>query len=283
MINYYLETYKEYRKETSPQSDWKRILFAVGIILIPSIVLMVNISWIVIYEIVKKQEISSNWKIFSFFLMIAYVVLLMIASFVDNRWRTKSYVLKYNDRIEKIILLKGKFKDYYKFDNNSQYELIIDKIKGEKDKVIACSNTWLNNSKKAFFSLFIVVFVALTPATITGLMNNYGKKEAEILNRKEFLDTFTYFILVILLLLFSVIIIWIAMGRLYSSIGKNRVRILEDFEEDMQIIIEIQNGLHPFAIQIISEMEKKKKENDEKYLNNANKAREITDRNSFSS
>lgn len=283
MINYYLETYKEYRKETSPQSDWKRILFAVGIILIPSIVLMGNISLIVIHEIVKKQEISSNWKIFSFFLMLAYVVLLMIASFVDNRWRTKSYVLKYNDRIDKIILLKGKLKEYYKFDNNSQYELIIDKIKGEKDKVIAFSNTWLNNSKKAFFSLFIVVFVALTPATITGLMNNYGKKEAEILNRKEFLDTFTYFILVILLLLFSVIIIWIAMGRLYSTIGKNQVRVLEDFEEDMQIIIEIEDGLHPVASSIISEMDKKEKEKDEKYLNNANKAREIIDMNSFSS
>ena len=51
----------------------------------------------------------------------------------------------------------------------------------------------------------------------------------------------------------------------------------------MQIIIEIEDGLHPYASKKLEEMKKKEKEDDEKYLNNANKAREITDRNSFSS
>lgn len=283
MIYYYLETYKEYRKNVSTERDHKRIIFAVLMILIPSIIMLGNIIAIAIYGLYKKQEINSNWKNITYIIFIVFVILFMVASFIDNRWKGDSYVLKYNERIKNIIKLKQKIYKEYKFNNKYQYEMILEKIKSEKDHIISSSNTWFNKSKKAFFSFYIVIFVALTPATITGLMNNYGKKEAETINRKEFLDNFAYVIFMVMLLLLFLVVLGIVMGYFYSYSGKKHIRILEEFEEDMKMIIEIDTGLHPVAIQIIFEIEKKEKEDDEKYLNNANKAREITDRNSFSS
>ncbi len=283
MIYYYLETYKEYRKNLPTERDRKRIVFAVLMILIPSIIMIVNIVAIAIYVFYKKHEINSSWKNKTYIICIVYAILFMVASFIDNRWKGDSYVFKYSERIKNIIILKQKIDKEFRFNNKYQYKMILEKIKIEKDNIISSSNAWFNKSKKAFFSFFIVIFVALTPATITGLMNNYGKKEEETINRKEFLDNFAYVIFMVMLLLLFLVVLGIVMGYFYSYSGKKHIRILEEFEEDIQMIIEIDTGLHPVAIQIITEMEKKEKEDEEKYLNNANKAREITDMNSFSS
>ena len=281
MINYYIETYKNFRETTSTKSDWKRILFAVGMVLAPSFLLLANVSWIAIHEIITKNKISPSWIRNSYIMMIIYGILIMLASFIDNRWKSTSYVLEYNDRIEKLLILKQKINDEYKFNNKAQYEMILEKIKSEKDKIKTSSDNWYNKSKKAFYSIFIVIFVALTPATITGLMNNYGKKEEEIINRKEFLDSFFNFIIIILFSLLFFIVLGIALGYLYSSTGKKHVRLLEDFENDIQIIIEIDAGLHPYASKRLKEMRNQEEEKNKKYEDNANKARKVIDINSI--
>ncbi|MBR1432206.1 hypothetical protein [Ruminococcus sp.] len=278
MINYYLETYKNWRKEKPIQNDYKlRLWIAILMLLIPSIIMLGNLLVISIYELYNKHEICTPWKIGTAISVGVYALFVTIASLYDNRWRSNSRFLNYSNRIEKLFLLKNMLETEYKFNNNLQYSTVIKKIIDEKHNIENSSNSWLNKWKKIFFSLFIVIFVALTPATITGLMNNYGKKENELINRMEFLDKFAVIIFMSLFLFLITIVIGIFFGFLYYSIGKKQIRILEDFEEDMRLLIEIDDGLHPLATEIKKGMCRKRNENDEKYKIHAKESREEID------
>ena len=274
MINYYLETYKKWRKEKPTQSDYKlRLWLAILMLLIPSIIMLGNLLVISIYELYNKHEICTPWKIGTAISIGVYGLFVTIASLYDNRWRSNSRFLNYSNRIEKLFLLKNMLETEYKFNNNLQYSTVIKKIIDEKHNIENSSNSWLNKWKKIFFSLFIVIFVALAPATITGLMNNYGKKENEIINRMEFLDQFAFIIIIFLFVFFVAIVVGIFMGFLYSAMGKKEIRFLDDFEEDMRLLIEIENGIHPIASEMIKNNDKKMHENEEKYRAYANESR----------
>lgn len=274
MINYYIETYKRWRKMEPMQKGYKaRLWFVILTLLIPSIAMLGNLLAISIFELMNKHQISMTWKIITAVSIGGYALLVLIASLLDNRWRSNSRFLNYSNRIEKLFLLKNMLETEYKFNNNLQYSTVIKEIIDEKHNIENSSNSWLNKWKKIFFSLFIVIFVALAPATITGLMNNYGKKENEIINRMEFLDQFAFIIIIFLFVFFVAIVVGIFMGFLYSAMGKKEIRFLDDFEEDMRLLIEIENGIHPIASEMIKNNDKKMHENEEKYRAYANESR----------
>lgn len=231
MLKFYLAKYKEWHKDLRKQYNEKKsiIFWCLLILFILSFIILV-ISTFGIF----KETHQSFFKCGFWGSSIAAFLSLIILSIVDNKWRIKKAFVNFSSYLLYCRDLKKQMKEYFCVENKEHYKNILYYIKKEKEDLLFEINKPLKKVQSFFSVVILGLAIGVAPAVIQGLMDNNTD------NAKEIAATIGgIFIVAITISL----IIWESIYWCSLSL-KTTVRLCEDFESDIQVIIDDMNGYY---------------------------------------
>lgn len=231
MLKFYLAKYKEWHKDLKKQYNEKKsiIFWCLLILFILSFIILV----ISIYGIFKKTH-QSFFKYGFGISSIANLLSLIILSIVDNKWQIKKAFINFSSCLLYCKDLKKQMKEYFCVENKKQYEKILYCIKKEKEDLLFEINKPLKKINSFLSVVVLGLAIGVAPAVIQGLMDNNTD------NAKEIAATIggLFIVAITISLIILASIYW------YSLSLKTKVRLCEDFESDIQVIIDDMNDYY---------------------------------------
>lgn len=242
MLKYYLAKYKDCHKSLRRKHNEKRLWYfwmLFGLYILSFIIFLV-ISIMLVLEV---SITSINLSLIYWLFLACSIILELFLSILDNKWRIKKVFVNFNDYLDYCRELRKTMEETFRIHKEKHYKSILKEIKTTKGKL----SEDINKPRKlmgAFIKFAVLgLIIGVAPTYIQGLMDN---------NTEEAHNVAINVAVCFLVLLMITIAIWTA-TYIYSLIMQGTLTIYEDFESDIQVIIDDMNGYYDLNTPDLSE------------------------------